>query len=106
MATQRPEPRAELRSIIALVLDEAYRNPERPPQRQVVRWLGELACAVGYSLKNGAPSTNRALLAELLDFRADLDVSAPAPKPGGPPARMRRRRIEPVVIDLGRATAG
>lgn len=106
MATQRPEPRAELRSIIALVLDEAYRSPERTPQRQVVRWLGELACAVGYSMKNGAPTSNRALLAELLEFRAELDASAPAPRPGGPPARTRRRRIEPVVIDLERAVAG
>lgn len=106
MATQRPEPRAEVRSIIALVLDEAYRSPERPAQRQVVCWLSELACAVGYPLTNGLPTTNHALLAELLDLRAQLDANAPAPKPGGPPARTRRRRIEPVVIDLERATAG
>ena len=76
MATQRPEPRAELRSIIALVLDEAYRSPERTPQRQVVRWLGELACAVGYSMKNGAPNTPLAIAASTLALSATLIASS------------------------------
>lgn len=103
MSSQRPDPRAEVRALIALITDDAIREPERTPRPYVVRWFAELASAVGLTPRQ--PGTVSELLRSATALRHALDAGAavaatkeqatPAPTVG-----------DPVVVDLRRAVSG
>jgi hypothetical protein len=78
MSSQRPDPKAEIRAFVALILDDARRNPERRPRVQVLRWFSELSCAIGVVPQT--PDTYKELLAALLRLHGSLSA-APAAAP-------------------------
>lgn len=100
MSSQRPDPRAEVRAIIALILDDARRDPDRPPRPQILRWFTELSCSAG--IVPGRPETHRQLLAALISIQQGLAHGVSHENVKRLPVTRRVER-EMVVIDLKRA---
>lgn len=77
MSSQRPDPKAEIRAFVALILDDARRNPKRRPRVQVLRWFSELSCAIGVVPQT--PESYQELLGALLKLHASLTAAAATP---------------------------
>lgn len=70
MTSQRPDPKAEIRAFVALILDDARRTPGRRPRPELLRWFSELSCAVGVVPES--PASYRRLLGELVRLHGVL----------------------------------
>ena len=99
MSSQRPDPRAEVRAIIALILDDARRDPDRRPRPQILRWFTELSCSAGIIPKR--PNSYRDLLSALIAIQQGMERPVVDNVARLPVARRVAR--EPVVVDLKRA---
>ncbi len=81
--TQGPDPRAQIRGFMALVLDMVRVDPDRRPSAEMLRWHTDLATTIGVSPES--PSTNRGLL------DAALRLSEVLNGPDGAPSDARAR---------------
>lgn len=105
MSSQRPDPRAEVRALIALITDEAVREPDRKPRPYVVRWFADLASAVGLTPR--LPGTVAELMRSAMALRVALDAGAATAATREPATPAPAEAVgEPVVVDLRRAVAG
>ena len=101
MSSQRPDPRAEVRAIIALILDDARRDPERRPRPQILRWFTELSCSAGIIPKR--PNSYRDLLSALIAIQQGMERPIVAGDNLAHLPVARRVEREMVVVDLKRA---
>lgn len=81
--SQGPDPRAQVRGFMALVLDMVRVDPDRRPSVEMVRWHDDLSTSIGVAPES--PSTNRDLL------NAALRLSEVLNGPEGSPADARAR---------------
>lgn len=62
--SDRPDPKASLKALMAIVLDMVRADPQRRPSAEIQRWHRELSTAVGVAPSHAR--TNRELLDAVL----------------------------------------
>jgi len=79
----RPEPRAQLKALTALVLDGARTDPDRQPSERLVDWQRDIAAQLGVLPRH--PRTFSELLDGVLRLHR-IQQGHPDPLAGGPPS--------------------
>jgi hypothetical protein len=83
---RRPDPRAQLMALTAIVLDGARVDPQRRPPERLIEWQREIAIQLGVLPRH--PATFRELLDGALRLHRILK-GFPDPLRDGPPVESR-----------------